>query len=105
MFNQSTNTASFFSILIAALIFSLSLAGVATAQGNTSLGIGALQNNTTGSYNTAAGFSALLSNTTGSKTKPFYSDNRRESLSLLPQGSSKFESLQCKHAQMKQRLR
>jgi hypothetical protein len=52
MFNQPTNTASFFSILIAALIFSLSLAGVVTAQGNTSLGIGALQNNTTGTKTT-----------------------------------------------------
>jgi hypothetical protein len=49
MFSQSTDTASFFSVLIAALIFSLSLAGVAWAQfGNTSLGTGALQNNTTG---------------------------------------------------------
>ena len=55
MFSHSTNTASFFSVLIAALIFSLSLAGVAAAQGNTSLGAGALQNNTTGSYNTASG--------------------------------------------------
>jgi hypothetical protein len=77
MFNQPTNTASFFSILIAALIFSLSLAGVATAQGNTSLGIGALQNNTTGSYNTATGFSALLA-TPRSPKQPLYPDNRRE---------------------------
>jgi hypothetical protein len=46
MFNHSTNTASFFSVL-AALIFSLSLAGIAASQGNTSLGTGALQNNTT----------------------------------------------------------
>jgi hypothetical protein len=38
MFNHSTNTAWFFSVLMAALIFSLSLAGVAAAQGNTSLG-------------------------------------------------------------------
>jgi hypothetical protein len=52
---HSIDTASFFSVLIAALIFSLSLAGVAAAQGNTSLGIGALQNNTTGSFNTATG--------------------------------------------------
>src|SRR5262245_41107078 len=66
MFNDSTNTVSFFSILIAALIFSLSLAGVAWAQGNnTSLGTGALQNNT-GSNNTAIGFSALFNNTRGS---------------------------------------
>ena len=48
MFRHSTNTASFFSVLIVALIFSLSLAGVAAAQTNTSLGTGALQNNTTG---------------------------------------------------------
>ena len=52
MFSHSTHPASPFSILIAALIFSLSLAGVATAQGNTSLGIGALQNNTTGTKTT-----------------------------------------------------
>ena len=54
MFCHSTNTASFFSVLMAALIFSLSLAGVASAQGNTSLGTGALQNNATGSYTRAA---------------------------------------------------
>ena len=66
MFNHSTNTASFFSVLTAALIFSLSLAGVAAAQGNTSLGTDALQNNTTGEFNTASGASALFSNTTGS---------------------------------------
>ena len=66
MFRHSTNTASFFSVLMAALIFSLSLAGVAAAQTNTSLGTGALQSNTTGSYNTAIGFDALFSNTTGS---------------------------------------
>ena len=48
MFRYSTNTASFFSVLMAALIFSLSLAGFASAQGNTSLGTSALQNNTTG---------------------------------------------------------
>jgi hypothetical protein len=66
MFQHST-TASSFSILIAALIFSFSLTGVAAAQGNTSLGNGALQNNTTGSFNTATGNSALFSNTTGSQ--------------------------------------
>jgi Chaperone of endosialidase len=66
MFSHSTNTASFFSVLIAALIFSLALAGVAWAQGNTKLGDFALQNNTTGQYNTATGFVALFSNTTGS---------------------------------------
>jgi hypothetical protein len=49
-----------------ALIFSLSLAGVAAAQeGNTRLGTGALQNNTTGDLNTAVGANALRSNTTG----------------------------------------
>jgi hypothetical protein len=46
MFRHSTNTAAFFSVLIAALIFSLSLAELAAAQGNTSLGEGALQNTT-----------------------------------------------------------
>ena len=66
MFRHSTNTASFFSVLIAALIFSLSLAGVAAAQTNTSLGTGALVSNTTGIYNTAIGFQTLFSNSTGS---------------------------------------
>ena len=65
MYRHSTNTASFFSVLMAALIFSLSLAGVAAAQGNTSLGTGALQSNTTGDFNTAIGVDALFSNTTG----------------------------------------
>jgi trimeric autotransporter adhesin len=65
MFSHSTNTDSFFSVLIAALVFSLSLAGMAAAQSNTSLGEGALQNNTTGSNNTAVGLDALFSNTTG----------------------------------------
>ena len=41
------------------------MAGVAAAQDNTSLGAGALQNNTTGSSNTACG-AALVDNTTGS---------------------------------------
>ena len=54
MFRHSTNTVSFFSVLIAALIFSLSLAGVASAQGNTSVGTGALQKNARGSYTGAA---------------------------------------------------
>ncbi len=66
MHRHSTNTASFFSVLIAALFFSLSLAGVAAAQSNTSLGTGALQNNTTGSFNTAIGQDALFSNSIGS---------------------------------------
>jgi hypothetical protein len=65
MFRHSTNTPSFSSVLMAVLIFSLSLAGVAMAQGNTSLGTGALQNNTTGTFNTAIGQSALFSNTMG----------------------------------------
>jgi hypothetical protein len=66
MFSHSTNTASSFFGLIAALIFSLSLAGVAAAQDNTSFGTGALQNNTTGSFNTASGVDTLFSNSTGS---------------------------------------
>ena len=49
MFSHSINTA-----LIAALIFSLSVAVAAAAQSNTSLGTGALQNNATGSYTRAA---------------------------------------------------
>src|SRR5262245_53670132 len=65
MFSHSI-TASFFCVLIAALIYSLSLAGVASAQtGNTSLGTGALVNNTKGSENTAIGINALENNTTG----------------------------------------
>ena len=66
MLRHSTNTASFLSVLIAVLIFSLSLAGVAAAQDNTSLGTGALVSNTTGNNNTAIGFQTLFSNTTGS---------------------------------------
>jgi Chaperone of endosialidase len=67
MFRQSSNTASFFSVLIAALIFSLSLARVAAAQnGNTSLGDSALATNATGNFNTASGAGALWLNTTGS---------------------------------------
>ena len=65
MHRHSSNTASFFSVLIAALFLSLSLAEVAAAQGNTSLGTGALQSNTTGSFNTASGYNALQFNTTG----------------------------------------
>ena len=68
MFSHSTNTALFFAVLlVAALIFSLSMAGVAAAQGNTSLGGSALQNNTTGNFNTALGLNALFSNTTGNQ--------------------------------------
>jgi hypothetical protein len=66
MFHHSLKAAPFFSVLIAALIYSLSLAGVASAQSNTSLGIGALQNNTTGANNTAVGGNALFTNNTGS---------------------------------------
>ena len=66
MLRHSTNTASFFSVLIVALIFSLSQAGVAAAQTNTSLGTNALVSNTTGTFNSALGFQALFSNTTGS---------------------------------------
>jgi hypothetical protein len=65
MVRHSTNTALFFSVFIAALIFSLSLAGVAAAQSNTSLGTGALRDNTTGQFNTAIGVDALFSNATG----------------------------------------
>ena len=50
---------------MATLIFSLSLSGVAWAQGNTSLGSGALQSNTTGINNTALGLNSLFSNTAG----------------------------------------
>jgi hypothetical protein len=57
MFSHSTDTASFFSVLISAR-FLAPQAGVAVAQGNTSLGINALPNNTTGSQNTANGVNA-----------------------------------------------
>src|SRR5262245_22002321 len=61
MFSHS-NTARFFCVLIAALIYSVSLAGVASAQtGNTSLGTGALVNNTKGIDNTAIGAFADVS--------------------------------------------
>ena len=61
MYRHSTHMASCFSVLIAALIFSLCLAGVAAAQGNTRLGDCALQNNTTGSFNAAIGLNADVS--------------------------------------------
>jgi hypothetical protein len=67
MYRHSTHMASCFSVLIAALIFSLCLAGVAAAQGNTRLGDFALQNNTTGSFDTASGVNSLFSNTTGNQ--------------------------------------
>ena len=65
MFRHSTNTASFFSVLIVALIFSLSLAGVAAAQTNTSLGTDALSATPRAVNNTAIGVNALLA--TGSQ--------------------------------------
>src|SRR5262249_48623709 len=65
MVRHSPHTASLCSVLMAALMVSLFLAGGAAAQTNTSLGTGALRNNTTGVLNTAIGFGALGSNTTG----------------------------------------
>jgi hypothetical protein len=65
MLRNSSKTASSF-VLMAALIFSLSLAGIAAAQSNTSLGLGALVSNTTGTNNTAVGLNALFTNSTGS---------------------------------------
>ena len=71
MFRHSTNIASFLSVVIAVLMFSLSLAGVAAAQqGNTSLGTDALISNTTGSFNTATGSNALIDNTRATSTLP-----------------------------------
>ena len=71
MFRHSTNTASFLSVVIAVLMFSLSLAGVAAAQqDNTSLGTGALISNTTGSLNTAIGSNALLTTPRATSTPP-----------------------------------
>ena len=66
MLRHSTNTASFFSVLNAAVIFSLVLSGVAGAQSNTSLRAGTVVSNTTSSNNTALGLNALFHNTTGS---------------------------------------
>ena len=61
MFQHSINAASFISVLIAALTFSFSVAGVAPAQDeNTTLVVGALQNNTTGVGNTARLFVMLI---------------------------------------------
>jgi len=68
MFSHSTNTASFFSVLIAAVIFLLFAAGgswAAKSQDNTDLGKDALKNNTTGIANTAIGVQALFDNTIG----------------------------------------
>jgi Chaperone of endosialidase len=65
MFQHSINAASFMSVLLA-VTFSFSVAGVAPAQDqNTTLGVGALQNNTTGGNNTAIGVQTLFENTTG----------------------------------------
>jgi hypothetical protein len=89
MFSHSINPASFFSMLMAALIFSLSLAGVAAAQGNTSLGTGAFQNNTTGSFNTAIGLQALFRITVHFRGNQFAVSwmERRESLLNRSTGS------------------
>jgi hypothetical protein len=46
--------------------------GLLPSQGNTSLGTGALQNNTTGNFNTAIGLNALFSNTTGCPLFTYY---------------------------------
>lgn len=67
MLSHATTTGSLFSVLLAVLMFSLSQAGVAAAQGNTSLGTNALPHNMTGNFNTAIGLNTLLSNTTGSQ--------------------------------------
>jgi trimeric autotransporter adhesin len=66
MFCHSTTTASRGAVLLAALLCSPSLAGIAAAQdnANTSLGTGALPNNT-GRLNTAIGFETLFNNTEG----------------------------------------
>ena len=50
MFRHSIVTASFFCVLMAALLFSLSLPGVAGAQSNTTPGTRALQSNTMGTF-------------------------------------------------------
>jgi hypothetical protein len=60
MLRNSTTTATSAFVLVAALLFSLSVAEIARAQSNTSLGTGALVSNTTGSNNTAVGLNALF---------------------------------------------
>jgi hypothetical protein len=55
MARDYTKPTLFVFVLIGGLLYSLSLVGVAATQGNTSLGTGALQNNTTGNFNTASG--------------------------------------------------
>jgi hypothetical protein len=71
MFRHSTSSAWFFSVLIAALIFSLSLAGLAAAQGNTNFGVNSLATNTTGSFNSAFGVQSLFGNTAGQNNAAF----------------------------------
>src|SRR5215831_5392456 len=66
MLRYSSEAGSFFSVFIAALVFLLSVEGIAAAQSNTSLGTGALVSNSTGSNNTAVGLNALFTNSTGS---------------------------------------
>jgi hypothetical protein len=75
MFHHSTNTALFLSVLIATLIFSLSLAGIAAAQDNTSLGTGALFSNTTA--RTTAPADSMRSLITPSATSTPPSGSRR----------------------------
>jgi hypothetical protein len=53
MHRHPTNAASFLSVVITALLFSFSLAGIAAAQG----GLDALVSNSTGDNNTATGAS------------------------------------------------
>ena len=65
MLRYSSEAGSFFPVFIAALVFSLSLGGLAAAQSNTSLGTGALVSNSTGSNDTAIGLNALFTNSTG----------------------------------------
>ena len=77
MFRHSTNTASFFSVLIVALIFSLSPVGVAAAQTNTSLGTNALVSNTTGINNTAIGAASNTTVTPGSLRFPCWESEQR----------------------------
>jgi hypothetical protein len=78
MFTHSTRTASFFSVLIVTLIFSLSLAGVAAAQqGNTRRGQGTNPTNSDPQGNTAGGTNALLNNlnlTNGDRNTAFGED-------------------------------
>src|SRR4029450_4901511 len=72
MVRHSTNTASLCSVLLAALIVSLSLVGVAAAQTTSRgedqtalLGPSSMRINSTGALHTASAFNALYANTTG----------------------------------------